>query len=265
MNTLPAPLAEGRTAEIYPWQDGTILKLYRVWCPPHWVEDEARIAGIVTDAGIPSPRAFEIVEVDGRRGLVYERLEGVSMLTEMTRQPHKLLSFARTLADLQLRVHQCTAPDLPEMHSALERAITTTRHLPGDLRTAAYHALEKLPEGDRLCHGDYHPDNVLITPKGPVIIDWMTASRGDLWADVARTHLLLRLGQPTGDSGAFWLLRFGRQIYYQTYIARYTSRTPSGKSQLQAWLPVMAAARLNEDIPHERAALIDLVRKGLLS
>jgi hypothetical protein len=70
------PIAQGRTAEVYDWDSKHVLKLYLEWCPRDWVEYEARIARAVYESGVPSPAAGEIVEVNGRRGLIYERLEG---------------------------------------------------------------------------------------------------------------------------------------------------------------------------------------------
>ena len=67
---LPKPIAQGRTAEIYQWQNNTVLKLYHEWCPSHWVEYESKVAHAVVAAGIPTPAAGEIVEVNGRRGIV---------------------------------------------------------------------------------------------------------------------------------------------------------------------------------------------------
>ena len=64
-------IAEGRTAEIYTWDKDHILKLYRDWCPPSWVDDETRIAHAIHKAGVPSPAAGEIIRVAGRRGLIY--------------------------------------------------------------------------------------------------------------------------------------------------------------------------------------------------
>ncbi len=95
MTTLSTPIAQGRTSEIYPWADAQVLKLFRDWCPADWVEYESRIAHAVHDAGIPSPAAGEIVEVNGRRGLVYERLEGISMLQDMNAHPWRLFRYAR--------------------------------------------------------------------------------------------------------------------------------------------------------------------------
>ncbi|MCI0563423.1 MAG: hypothetical protein MN733_33525, partial [Nitrososphaera sp.] len=90
------PTAQGRTAEIFPWDDGHVLKLFRDRCPPDSVEYEARVAGAIHEAGIPSPAAKEIIEVNGRRGLIYERLDGISMLEDMNARPWMLLKHARS-------------------------------------------------------------------------------------------------------------------------------------------------------------------------
>lgn len=267
MSNLPPPFAVGRTAEIYDWQEGTILKLYRDWCPSNWVDYEARIAAVVNQAGLPAPRAFDIVEVNGRRGLVYERVVGDSMLEAMSRRPYKLPAFGRMLADLHLEMHRLAVPTLPAQHDLLERSINSAKSLPDDLRAAALQALALLPEGSRLCHGDFHPDNVLMTTKGPLIIDWMTASRGNPWADVARTHLLLSIGQTPRTLNLLMrlLILLGRRTFYRAYMRRYQSSATGGKRQLQAWIPVMAAARLNEEIANETAALLMIVKNGVIA
>src|SRR3546814_7594415 len=64
------------------------------------------------------------------------------------------------------------------------------------VQTCALPILDALPDGDRLCHGDYHPGNVIETAGGPVVIDWPAVTRGHPDADYARTLLLLRLGEP---------------------------------------------------------------------
>jgi aminoglycoside phosphotransferase (APT) family kinase protein len=60
------------------------------------------------------------------------------------------------------------------------------------LRDEVAAALARRPHGEAVCHGDLHPGNVIMSPQGPVIIDWIDASRGDPLADVARSVLLLR-------------------------------------------------------------------------
>jgi uncharacterized protein (TIGR02172 family) len=259
-----APLAEGRTAEIYPWDGGRILKLYRDWCPPDWVDYEARIARAVFEAGIPSPEAGDIVEANGRRGLLYERLEGVAMLQDMNARPWRLLRHARSLAELHSTIHQKSIhAGLPSYKDRLRHDLHQTPELPDQLRQRALSKLNLLPEGASTCHGDFHPGNILLTERGPVVIDWITACVGSPWADVARTSLLLTIGARAAEKQVRPIIRIAVGLYHSTYLKRYHSLRPDRASELSQWMPIIAAARLREDITPEWEALIKIAQEGL--
>ena len=260
--SLKPPIAEGRTAEIYPWDENHILKLYRDWCPSDWVEYEAWIAGAVHAAGIPSPAAGDIVEVDGRRGLVYERVEGPSMLQDMNARPWMMLKHARTLADLQVKIHRQSIEGLPSYKDRLKFDIQRAQALSEVLREKALERLEALPDGQSVCHGDFHPGNIIITRNGPVVIDWMTACSGSPWTDMARSSLLLSIGAKSAGKMVSPFIRIVIKLYHRTYLNRYHLHNPAGKHELEHWMPVIAAARLNEEILPEREALINLVAEG---
>jgi uncharacterized protein (TIGR02172 family) len=256
------PIAEGRTAEIYTWDDRHILKLYRDWCPPDWVDYEARIARAVYDAGIPSPQAGEIIEVDGRRGLIYERLEGVSMLQDMNARPWMLWKHARSLAELQAGIHNKAIAGLPAYKDRLHYAIGKSSQLTDELRRKVLEMLDTLPDGVNICHGDYHPGNVFLTKKGPVVLDWMTACSGSPWADVARTSLILSIGAKAAGKQVSPLIRAAIRIYHRAYLKRYRALSHNPVNELTRWSPVIAAARLNEEIRPEREALIKIAQEG---
>jgi len=261
---LSPPIAEGRTAEVYEWDVGHVLKLYRDWCPPHWVEYEARVARAVTEARIPTPAAGEIVEIDGRRGLIYQRVTGRSMLEDLNSHPTLLFKHARSLAKLQVQVNRVSIPGLPSYKSGLEEAIRHAPHLPNDLRDRALSSLENLPDGQNLCHGDFHPGNVLLTGQGPIVIDWMTANSGSLWADVARTSLLLTIGPKGAGKMISPVVRPAIGIFHHAYLRQYRALVPDGQGEFNRWMPVIAAARMNEEIDPEREALIQTVREAFL-
>jgi len=260
--TLGAPIAAGRTAEIFAWRDRQILKLYREWCPPNWIEYELKIARIVQDAKLPVPAVGEIVEVNARRGLIYERLDGGALREMLIARVWKIPQFARMFAELHAAIHACTVANLPAQREGLARAIRSAGALPDDLRSAALRALADLPDGDQLCHGDFHPGNVLMTARGPTVIDWMTATRGNPIADVARTCLLLRAGA-LRNSLAEWIAYGLREQFASSYLRRYGELRALDHAQIAAWMPVIAAARLNENIAAERAQVLALVRAGL--
>jgi aminoglycoside phosphotransferase (APT) family kinase protein len=55
---------------------------------------------------------------------------------------------------------------------------------------AAPPSLPAAGPGDRLLHLDLHPDNVILSPSGPFVIDWTNARRGDPALDVALTWVI---------------------------------------------------------------------------
>jgi len=253
-----ALIGQGRTAEVYAWGDGRILKLYRPEMPREWVDYEARAGRLVTDAGLAAPAIAGVVEVDGRAGILYERIDGPTMLEMAARRPWTLFRSAAQLAELHAAMHACPAEGLPRQRESLRRAIARAPRLAETARAQALQALEALPDGDQLCHGDYHPENILMSAGGPVVIDWMTATCGNPVADVARTSLLFRMGRlPPGSSvPKKALVSTSRRLYHGAYLRRYAQLRPLPRPELEAWLPVLAAARLAERIPAEEDDLL---------
>jgi len=261
--SLSHPIAEGRTAEVYEWGNGYVLKLYFDWCPSHWVEHEAKVARAVVAAGIPTPAASEIVKVNGRRGLVYERVAGISMLKDMNTHPWTIFKHARTLAELQVKINQLSISGLQSAKDGLMHTVRRAPHLDDELRARALVHLASLPDGELVSHGDFHPGNVLVTQKGAVVIDWMTASSGNPWADVARTSMLLSIGAKSAGNMVSPMIRLFIRIYHRAYLRRYMNLIPDSDGELRKWMPVIAAARLDEKIDGEQEALIEMVRAGL--
>lgn len=262
--SLSAPIAEGRTAEIYDLDHGHILKLYRDWCPPHWVEHESKVAHAIAEAGIPSPAAGEIVEVNDRRGIVYERVKGISMLQDLNVHPWKFLRRARSLAELQVKINLLSISGLQSYKDGLMYTIRHAPHLSEDLRQKVLNHLATLSDGEKVCHGDFHPGNVLLTEKGAVVIDWMTARSGNPWADVARTSMLLTIGAKSAGKQVSPIIRLLVNFYHRTYLNHYLKLMSNKGNELRQWIPVIAAARLDEKIDPERDALIRMVQAGLM-
>jgi Ser/Thr protein kinase RdoA (MazF antagonist) len=260
---LGKPVALGRTAEMYAWKEGQILKLFRDWWPAARVEYEAHIARMVSAAGLPVPAVGEVVEIDGRLGLTFERVDGPSLLETFRTKPWTLFVSARLLAELHADMHACSVPELPSQRQRLANTLKQAETLPADMREAGLKALNNLPDSDQLCHGDLHPANILMTARGPIIVDWLDATRGNPLADVARSSLLLRVSAPPPGASGRWLFRAGRRWFRRTYLERYFQLRPGDRWQLTAWQPVIAAARLRDNIRAEQEQLLALVRAGL--
>jgi Ser/Thr protein kinase RdoA (MazF antagonist) len=215
----------------------------------------------VYEAGIPSPEASEIVELDGRRGLIYQHLEGISMVQDLKARPWTLFKHARSLAELQFEIHEKSTIGLPSYKDRLRHDIDETPHLTEVLRRKARDLLEQLPDGQNICHGDFHPENILINKSGPVVIDWMTACSGSPWADVARTSLILTIGVRAAAEQIPLFLRMMVKLYHRTYLYKYHLLRADTENEMRRWMTLIAAARLNENIIPEREVLIKMVRE----
>lgn len=251
-------IAKGRTAEVYAWGPDAVLKLYQDWCPPHWIDQEMHAAQVAHQAGLATPAVLERIERDGRQGLVFERIEGVSMLADLNRRPWQMFNYARELARLQVQINQLEIPGLSSFREGLRWTIEHSAHVPPAVRQKALAALASLPEGTTVCHADFHPENVMVTAQGPVVIDWMTVRAGSPWADVARTSMILTVGPLDAGDRVSALTLLGVRWFHRIYLNTYRSIVHDRDQMIRRWLPVVAAARLEEYIPPEREAVIKL-------
>jgi thiamine kinase len=257
------PIARGATAEIFACGDRHVLKLFLAGLPLRKARYEAHVGALVRAAGVPSPAVGAVTEHDGRAGVIYERVPGPSMDKLLGSEPRRLTSLARLLATVHARLHRATVPGLPAQRERLEGAIGRADPLPDRARERALAALRKLPGGLALCHGDFHPGNLLLAPRGPMVIDWENAALGDPRADVARTLLLLRYAHLYERPGLRRLAsRLAIALFVATYLRRYYRLTGAQASAIAAWRLPVAAGRLSENPPpDERAALLRLVQR----
>ncbi len=259
---------QGRTAEVFDLGDGRVLKLFRPGFPLRAVERERLIAEALSKHGeVPCPRFLGPMERDGRPGLVYERIEGPSQLDTIAANPLLLGRQARLAASLHARVHRLRLPGspLPEQREALAAALARAE-LQEPLLRAMIERVRSWPAADLLCHGDFHPDNILLSPRGPVIIDWMTATRGRPLVDVARTAVIMRFSAapPHLPHAARLALEAVKRLYLRIYLRAYATASGEGLSALGELMVPIAAARIAEDgPPEEKRRLLAFVRASL--
>ncbi len=259
----PGPrIAEGRTAEIFRLEEGRVLKLFR----PGWSEGDARYEGAkaaaVHAAGLPVPAVYGITQVAGRFGIVYEEIVGRPLMETLRRQPWAIRETARLLADLHLQLHRARIPALPRVADRLTRAIERAPELTAEQRAGLLTLLGRLPGGDAVCHGDFHPGNVYLTERGQIVLDWMDAAQGNPLADVARTAVLFRAAVLPKDKAGRRVVEIIRRAFLRAYLRRYFTAASTAPGQLDAWIAVVAGARLAERIPGEEKRLLALVAAG---
>ena len=226
------------------------------------LELEAAAMTAAARAGVSVPIVHEVVVIDGRPGLVMDRIHGEDLLTILNRRPWRLLRSASELGRLQARLHDVSAPsELPDLRQTLLRRIESAPHLPSGTASYARELLAGLPDGDRICHGDFHPGNVVVGPGGMVLIDWSNAARGDPMADVARTIVLLRIAAVPGHGSpsSRAAIQVGRRLLRRAWVRSYRREHTLDPSVVRRWETVGAVARLGDGIGDEVEPLLRLI------
>jgi Ser/Thr protein kinase RdoA (MazF antagonist) len=244
-------LAEGRTAEVFGYGEGRVLKLDR----PEWnglSHFEATVLEGLADAGVAVARPHGTVTVEGRSGVVLSRVDGPSLFEVLTASsPAQAEELARQFAALQLALNAIAVGGLPDLVPRLRGEIETSVTDAG-LRNDLVALLAHLDDGGHgVCHYDFHPLNVLVGADGWVVIDWLTVAAGPAAADLARTLVLL------GRWSTEPLATFTRAV-------RRIGQADRGlrEEDLDAWIRVVAAARLGEGFGGADAAWLLAVAGG---
>lgn len=266
MYELEKPIGIGRTAEVYPYGEGKVLKLFFSTTPQLWIEKEIEIGKYVQESQLPVPKVYERVNINNREGMVYERIEGPSLLNELATKPWNVVRYGRLLAQLHVQIHEIHGPEnLETQREWATGGIPESEKISKDMKASVLRLLDTLPDGNQLCHGDFHPGNIIMTKQGPVIIDWMTVSKGVASGDVARTSTLLEAAKAPEGTPMRWLLEWIRKLFLKTYLKTYLDLRPAVKNSLKAWQVIMATNFLADvSVPGEEAGLRAIVERGLI-
>src|SRR4051794_4897286 len=77
--SLGEKIGEGAFSEVYAWAPGQVVKLFKAGVSSQFGPYEARMIRAVFAAGLPVPEVFGEVRLDGRFGIVLQRLDGPTL------------------------------------------------------------------------------------------------------------------------------------------------------------------------------------------
>jgi Phosphotransferase enzyme family len=163
-------IGEGATADIHVWAPGQIVKLFKVGASPRFGRHEARMTRAAFAAG--APEVIDEVTVEGRFGIVLQRLDGPTLLQLLQTRAVTSEQVGAILATLYTSVHKTPPPpDVVSLRDWIDAVSRTSRDiLPEHIATGVLSLIDHLPPENGLCHADLHPGNVIMTADGPRII-----------------------------------------------------------------------------------------------
>jgi aminoglycoside phosphotransferase (APT) family kinase protein len=252
----PRPLgdvvARGSRSVVHAYGRGVVVKVPKPATPASWILAEAEYAEAVRAVGAPAPSLLGVEQIFGRPASVWEHVEGPSLWQEVVDHPDRSADVGRRLAEVQLALFELVPPvTLPDQR---DRLVSKIRWSAANVDASLALALDLLPERTgtpRLCHGDLHPSNVIVSKDGPVLVDWFDGCRGDPVADVARSSLTLLAHGATTPTHLPGSDRHTLGVLTRAYLSRLQESLEIPPDLLSRWQAINAVARLAEGVSRE--------------
>lgn len=191
--------------------------------------NEALNQARVEETHLNIPALNEVTKVDGQWVISTQFIEGETLSELMKKHPEKEDEYLNMFVDLQIEMNKETVPLLNKLKDKMNRKISESSY-DATTRYELHTRLESMPKHTKLCHGDFNPSNIIITPDGkPYILDWSHATQGNASADVARTYLLFCLS--------------GKEKLADKYLDLFCEKSDTAKQYVQKWMPIVAASQ----------------------
>ena len=258
-------IGQGNTAEIFLYEPGTVLKLFRNQFPESGVMKEWRVTLAVQVVYGRMPKALRLVRCGERRGILYELADGQDLFRRIGSNPFLLLTAGSRLARLHAEIHEKEISGILTVKEKLSQEIGWNRDLSESEKQQIMDILKRLPDQSQLCHFDFHLGNIMTTGKQTWVLDWLTACSGAPAADIARTCILLKYGEVrNGGWISRLILGITKACIREPYIRNMLRLSGIDRADMEQWTVPVAAARLSEWLTvHERKRLLKLVRAEL--
>lgn len=234
-------LGIGNTATVYELKEAKVLKLFDSGYPKEAVEREFVNAKAISTMSFAKPNAYEIVFRGNRMGIIYDRVEGESLLDWVTKTGD-VQRCAVYMSELHKSIVRNEINNVPNYKAFLKCNIVKGLTNNVQKQKKALQMLERLGDGNSLCHGDFHPGNIFLSDGSLVVIDFMNICHGDFLYDVARTVFLIEY---TPVPAEMKNKKNVRQLK-KTLADLYLKQMNVTRDMIKDYLTVICAARVGE-------------------
>lgn len=235
-------IAQRKNKEIYVDND-KVIKLFVEEHSQSDILNEALNQSRVDEySNLNVPKLVEVRKLENRWAIISERIEGKTISQMMKEQPEKTDEYLNLFVDVQLTILSNEVPLLNRIKEKFTRKLENATNIDENTKYELLQRLQGMKNHNKLCHGDYHPSNVIVKEDGTVyVIDWAHVTQGNASADAARTFLLFSIDN--------------NEELAEKYLNLFANKSGIEKSHIQRWIPIVAATQMTKNIPEEQEFL----------
>lgn len=224
------PIAERKTKTVYKDGDKTIKLFVENYSKADILNEALIQSRVEENTDLKISRLLEVTKIENRWSLITEHIEGTPLDVLMAEHPEKEDEYLNFFVDVQLNVLSKKVPLLNRIKDKYRRKLTEATNIEENIKYELLQRLEGMKNHDKLCHGDFDPSNIIVKENGEYsIIDWAHATQGNGSADVAMTFLILSME--------------GKNELAEKYVDLYCAKTQTSKTEVQRWIPIVAAVQ----------------------
>lgn len=224
------------------YKDGdTVVKMFDSNFSKAEVLNEALNQARIEETGLNVPKLLEVGVVDGKWGIRLEYIPGKTLAQLMEENPDKIDEYLDLFVDIQKEIFSKQAPLLNKIKDKFNRKISASR-FDATTRYELHTRLDSMKDHKKICHGDFTPSNIIITPDGDYyILDWSHVTQGNAAADAARTYMVFCLK--------------GMDELADRYLHLFCKKTDTALQYVQRWMPIVACTQSVKGKPEEQEFL----------
>lgn len=177
-------IGEGRMTRVYLWK-GYAYKCFQEDYPSDMIVYEKKIQDIISNTSLPVVKYYES---EFPHSIKMDYVKGITMMERINQGGYD--NWDQEFLSLFQAIHQVEGQNLPLLKPYLEEQISKLSFESGVKKTALT-CLQELPEGNRVCHLDYHFLNLIYSEEKYFVIDWINAHCGNPILDAARAYVIL--------------------------------------------------------------------------
>lgn len=271
-------IGAGACGEVFRLDDETIIKLYYPRVKKEEIEQEKTLAKKAFVMGVPTAISYDIVEADGRTGVVYELINSKTLGELIRADESDLEAYVDMYAAVCRQIHSIEAEpgQLPSFKDINRADIPNVTGITEEERAYLHRFLDLVPDRMNCLHGDLNINNIMVQNGECCLIDMGEFSTGTPMFDLSRILFSMELaGAPKGEFNSFYkmpqdtvdrVLHLFLERYFGCPLAEAEKTYPDA-----AWLYPLAWFRCCTSLlkgdrwgAEKRAMALDILRTKLI-